>query len=104
MQMNAGSDNKYLKKSSVSVFHRNQLDHHDDPELKRCPYSAVEKNPVPYVFQMPLHYPRFTKSDYEVMPEWKLDRLLEEYGLPVIGSLSEKRKYAMGCFLWKDQL
>ncbi|KAL0371890.1 UNVERIFIED_CONTAM: hypothetical protein Scaly_0870600 [Sesamum calycinum] len=24
-------------------------------------------------FQMPLHYPRYKKSDYEKMPEWQLD-------------------------------
>lgn len=66
-------------------------------------YSTLQKKPVPSVFQMPLHYPRYKKSDYETMPEWKVDRLLEEYGLPVLGSLREKRQYAMGVFLWKDQ-
>ena len=30
-------------------------------------------------FQMPLHYPRYTSGDYEIMPEWKLDCLLREY-------------------------
>ncbi|XP_020248244.1 uncharacterized protein LOC109825767 [Asparagus officinalis] len=51
-------------------------------------------------FQMPLHYPRYTKSDYEKMPEWKLNCLFNEYGLPVSGDLNYKRKYAMGAFLW----
>ncbi|KAK9293147.1 hypothetical protein L1049_021133 [Liquidambar formosana] len=51
-------------------------------------------------FQMPLHYPRYTKSDYETMPEWKLDCLLSEYGLPVTGNVEQKRNYAMGAFLW----
>ncbi|KAG9448394.1 hypothetical protein H6P81_014522 [Aristolochia fimbriata] len=51
-------------------------------------------------FQMPLHYPRYTKADYETMPEWKLDCLLREYGLPLIGDVNEKRKFAMGAFLW----
>lgn len=51
-------------------------------------------------FQMPLHYPKFTQSEYETMPEWKLDRLLSEYGLPVVGSGEQKRKFAMGAFLW----
>ncbi|KAJ4841734.1 hypothetical protein Tsubulata_003019, partial [Turnera subulata] len=51
-------------------------------------------------FQMPLHYPRFTKKDYEAMPEWKLYNLLVEYGLPTTGDLAEKRKTAMGTFLW----
>jgi hypothetical protein len=27
-------------------------------------------------FQMPLHYPNYTKEDYEDMPESKLDLLL----------------------------
>ncbi|KAL4368246.1 hypothetical protein GQ457_05G031260 [Hibiscus cannabinus] len=29
-------------------------------------------------FQMPLHYPRYTKADYEKMEEWKVDVLLRE--------------------------
>ncbi|WCJ19672.1 hypothetical protein M5689_001955 [Euphorbia peplus] len=53
-------------------------------------------------FQMPLHYPRFTKKDYQTMPEWQLDRLLAEYGLPKDGDLSSKREFAMGAFLWPD--
>ncbi|KAB1219563.1 hypothetical protein CJ030_MR3G012359 [Morella rubra] len=51
-------------------------------------------------FQMPLHYPRYTKADYETMPEWKLDCLLNQYGLPVTGDVESKRKFAMGAFLW----
>lgn len=54
-------------------------------------------------FQMPLHYPRYKKKDYENMPEWKLDRLLNEYGLPVSGDVVQKRKFAMGAFLWPSQ-
>ncbi|KAI3858154.1 hypothetical protein MKX03_022473 [Papaver bracteatum] len=53
-------------------------------------------------FQMPLHYPRYNRKDYEDMPEWKLDRLLMEYGLPAMGDLAYKREYAMGAFLWPD--
>ena len=30
---------------------------------------------------MPLHYPRYTKRDYEKMEEGKLDLLLKQYGL-----------------------
>lgn len=67
----------------------------------RLAYSSSFKKPdVPSTFQMPLHYPKYTKVDYDNMPEWKLDRLLEEYGLPVLGTLPEKRQYAMGVFLW----
>lgn len=51
-------------------------------------------------FQMPLHYPRYARADYETMPEWKLDCLLAEYGLPVMGNVEQKRKFAMGSFLW----
>ncbi|KAM3396671.1 hypothetical protein P3S68_000183 [Capsicum galapagoense] len=54
-------------------------------------------------FQMPLHYPRYQKPDYETMPEWKLDCLLRQYGLPVIGDVNHKRKFAMGAFLWPSQ-
>ncbi|KAH7278072.1 hypothetical protein KP509_38G022700 [Ceratopteris richardii] len=67
----------------------------------RLAYSSSFKKPeVPCVFQMPLHYPKYCRADYESMPEWKLDSLLEEYGLPVSGDLADKKKYAMGVFLW----
>ncbi|XP_024932291.3 uncharacterized protein LOC112492571 [Ziziphus jujuba] len=52
-------------------------------------------------FQMPLHYPRYSRADYETMPEWKLDCLLNEYGLPITGDVHQKRKFAMGAFLWR---
>ncbi|XP_009758215.1 uncharacterized protein [Nicotiana sylvestris] len=56
-------------------------------------------------FQMPLHYPRYKKGDYEKMEEWKLDILLKQYGfLNFNGTLEEKRTFAMGTFLWPDQL
>jgi len=58
----------------------------------------------PCVFQMPVHYPRYSKADYESMPEWKLDNLFHEYGLPIRGDVAFKRSYAMGTFLWPDQL
>lgn len=56
-------------------------------------------------FQMPLHYPRYTKADYEKMEEWRLDLLLKQYGLTAVskGTLQEKRAYAIGAFLWPDQ-
>ncbi|KAL8488280.1 hypothetical protein ACS0TY_024067 [Phlomoides rotata] len=52
---------------------------------------------------MPLHYPRYGKSDYEKMEEWKVDMLLREYGLSFRGSLEEKREFVMGTLLWPDQ-
>ncbi|KAG8058646.1 hypothetical protein GUJ93_ZPchr0002g25560 [Zizania palustris] len=54
-------------------------------------------------FRMPLHYPRYRKEDYEAMPEWRVDCLLREYGLPVDGDLDDKRRFAMGAFLWPGQ-
>lgn len=51
-------------------------------------------------FQMPVHYPRYNKEDYEAMPEWVLDRLLVQYGLPVAGDLADKRGFAIGAFVW----
>ncbi|KAK3231557.1 hypothetical protein Dsin_003438 [Dipteronia sinensis] len=53
-------------------------------------------------FKMPLHYPRYTKKDYQDMPEWKVDKLLAEYGLSASGDLAYKKKFAMGAFLWPD--
>lgn len=58
----------------------------------------------PTAFQMPLHYPRYKKEDYERMDEWKVDMVLLAYGLTFQGSLEEKRAYAIGTFLWPDQL
>ncbi|CAN4096817.1 unnamed protein product [Withania somnifera] len=55
-------------------------------------------------FQMPLHYPKYTKAEYESMPEWKLDFLLTQYGLPTHGDINHKRKFAMGAFLWTYKL
>ncbi|GMH09346.1 hypothetical protein Nepgr_011187 [Nepenthes gracilis] len=68
--------------------------HHNEPHLQQQKYC----------FQMPLHYPRYKKRDYETMPEVKLDRLLMEYGLPITGNVDEKRNFAMGAFLWPSQM
>ena len=57
----------------------------------------------PSYFQMPLHYPRYTKADYEKMPEWKLDCLFAEYGLSISGDLNSKRDYAIGAFTWQRE-
>lgn len=53
-------------------------------------------------FKLPVHYPRYSKSDYESMEEWRLDVLLQQYGLSFHGSVEEKRVYAKGTFLWDD--
>ncbi|XP_062228942.1 uncharacterized protein LOC133926831 [Phragmites australis] len=77
-----------MKNGVVAVADQQQADH---------------KNCSSYAFQMPLQYPRYRKADYETMPEWRVDCLLREYGLPVDGDLDSKRKFAMGAFLWPDQ-
>lgn len=59
-------------------------------------YQGNEKT----CFQMPLHYPKYSESDYKSMPEWKIDGLLLQYGLPIMGSVEQKRKFAIGAFLW----
>ncbi|KAL5747625.1 hypothetical protein ACOSP7_024637 [Xanthoceras sorbifolium] len=64
--------------------------------------DGKKENFCSFQFQMPLHYPRYKKRDYETMPEWKLDCLLKEYGLPVVGDVNQKRKFAMGAFLWSS--
>ncbi|XAR65753.1 hypothetical protein NMG60_11009969 [Bertholletia excelsa] len=86
-----------------------------DEKIVGCPNEQAAKKGVhglklsqvqrcPSAFQMPLHYPRYKKADYEKMEEWRVDMLLREYGLNFKGSLEEKRVYAMGTFLWPDQL
>ncbi|XP_013623564.1 PREDICTED: uncharacterized protein LOC106329454 [Brassica oleracea var. oleracea] len=54
-------------------------------------------------FQMPVHYPSFTKEEYEAMSEEELDRLLKLYGLQPtnLGDLSSKKQFAIGAFLWE---
>lgn len=66
-------------------------------------HHQAEKRESCCYFQMPLHYPRYKKRDYETMPEWKLDCLLKEYGLPVVGDVNKKRDFAMGAFLWPSE-
>ncbi|XP_024022330.1 uncharacterized protein LOC112091870 [Morus notabilis] len=65
--------------------------------------GLMSENSEVMEFQMPLHYPRYAKTDYEKMEEWRLDLLLKQYGLSFKGSLDEKREYAKGAFLWPDQ-
>ncbi|MCO5581664.1 hypothetical protein L7F22_035553 [Adiantum nelumboides] len=74
-------------------------------DVQRVPYPStfgLSIVSVPSVFQMPLHYPRYTRSDYQAMEEWRLDRLLEEYGLPIPPTLDAKREFAIGTFLWEN--
>lgn len=62
------------------------------------------KEEYPNGFQIPLHYPKYSKSDYEKMEAWTLDMLLHQYGLSFEGTLLEKRAFAIGAFLWPDQI
>ncbi|TMW95957.1 hypothetical protein EJD97_008155 [Solanum chilense] len=83
------------KSQSSIEFNKNQTN-------KNIISISNEKNSE--FFQMPLHYPRYTKHDYEKMEEWKIDALLREYGLNFQGSVDEKRRFAIGAFLWPNQL
>ncbi|KAF2318878.1 hypothetical protein GH714_011454 [Hevea brasiliensis] len=53
-------------------------------------------------FKIPLHYPSYNKKEYEYMPEWKLDMLLQDYGLPIQGDLGYKRELAISAFIWPE--
>lgn len=74
--------------SSVSVGRGNFMA--NDEQAKNCCRH----------FQMPVHYPRYSRPEYESMPEWKVNCLLAQYGLPVSGDVNQKRKFAIGAFLW----
>lgn len=65
-------------------------------------YGYEYRHSSEYNFQLPLHYPRYTGAQYEVMPEEELDCLLKQYGLPVIGDVDEKRRFAIGAFVWSN--
>ncbi|KAE9599116.1 hypothetical protein Lalb_Chr15g0088121 [Lupinus albus] len=74
----------------------NQIVSESNGEVEKVEYPSSG-------FQMPLHYPRYTKDDYERMEDWRVDLLLEEYGLSFKGTLYERRAFAMGAFLWPHQ-
>ncbi|KAI3849122.1 hypothetical protein MKW92_026574 [Papaver armeniacum] len=102
-----GTVNLGYKKSSLSMDDKAHeisfYSMHDDEEKKFNKITATCG--ASSGFQMPLHYPHYKKSYYEKMEEWKVDMLLREYGLDSFkGTLDEKREFAMGTFLWPDQL
>ncbi|XP_006279709.2 uncharacterized protein LOC17876157 [Capsella rubella] len=66
--------------------------------------KMMKKEEFPSGFQVPLHYPKYTKSDYEAMDDISLDLLLKQYGFSFEGSLEDKRVFAIESFLWPDQL
>ncbi|KAJ6290008.1 hypothetical protein OIU78_025844 [Salix suchowensis] len=73
-----------------------------DSEKNRLGRMDGKKKKEAGCFQMPLHYPKYTMKDYQTMPEWQLDRLLADYGLPVHDELAYKREFAIGAFLWPN--
>lgn len=101
---------------NISLHHTNVIAcRGDQGQVQECVKSLKDskegitrietrKEDYPNGFQMPLHYPRYSKADYEKMEEWKLDMLLNEYGFCFKGTLDEKRAFAMGAFLWPNQL
>ncbi|KAG0465429.1 hypothetical protein HPP92_019593 [Vanilla planifolia] len=79
-----------------SVRQRNDSNAHDETKE-----SSMARKDQESSFHMPLHYPRYTRLDYEAMAEWKLDCLFQEYGLPAVaGDVNCKREFAIGAFLW----
>ncbi|VVB09551.1 unnamed protein product [Arabis nemorensis] len=87
---------------SNSAVHDNNHQNGEDKKIKTKIGDDKSQNRSSS-FKIPLHYPRYTKSNYEKMPEWQLDQLLREYGLPIIGDSYEKRKFAIGAFLWSPE-
>ncbi|WCJ33069.1 hypothetical protein M5689_014453 [Euphorbia peplus] len=66
--------------------------------------EIIKKEDYPNGFQVPLHYPKYSKADYENMEEWRLDLLLHQYGLCFKGTLVDKKAFAIGAFLWPAQI
>ncbi|GAB2230427.1 hypothetical protein Droror1_Dr00014692 [Drosera rotundifolia] len=76
---------------------------HEENVTVRDDEQGIIRESSSAMFQMPVNYPRYKRSDYEMMEEGTVDRLLEEYGLGhfVDRGLDEKRQFAMGAFLWE---
>ena len=102
------NDNSDWQRKQIVGYPNGKDNHTEMKSFKGLPQERsvameLDEYPSSLGFQMPLHYPRYTKADYENMDEWKIDLLLKEYGLSVKGTLDEKRAFAMGAFLWPDQ-
>lgn len=50
-----------------------------------------------------INYIPQTKHDYDNMAEWELGSLVYIHGLPVAGTLEQKREFAMRAFIWPHQ-
>lgn len=94
-----------LHKDSVEnpdVVKKKPYDSSSDNNNKLSSWFASSSTPS---FQMPLHYPNYTKQEYEIMSEEELDRLLKLYGLPTdLGDLPCKKQFVVGAFLWEKEL
>ncbi|CAH2069815.1 unnamed protein product [Thlaspi arvense] len=86
------------------IGYSNNMDQTSSCESTRNKMKMMKKEEFPSGFQVPLHYPKFSKSDYEAMDDLSLDLLLKQYGISFEGSLDDKRVFAIESFLWPRQL
>ncbi|ESQ42885.1 hypothetical protein EUTSA_v10015107mg [Eutrema salsugineum] len=99
-------ETKWLFTSAFSQMfgYSNRMDQTSNCQNTRNKIMMMKKEEFPSGFQVPLHYPKYSKSDYEAMDDLSLDLLLKQYGLSFEGSLDDKRVFAIESFLWPDQL
>ncbi|CAF1698918.1 unnamed protein product [Brassica oleracea var. botrytis] len=97
---------KWLLTSAFTQMfgYSNQISQTSNSLSTRNKIKMMKKEEYPRGFQVPLHYPKYSKSDYEAMDDLSLDLLLKQYGISFEGSLEDKRVFAMESFLWPDQL
>ncbi|KAL0710191.1 hypothetical protein Bca4012_017169 [Brassica carinata] len=97
-------ETKWLLTSAFTQMfgYSNQINQTRNGPLNKI--KMMKKEEYPSGFQVPLHYPKYSKSDYEAMDDLSLDLLLKQYGISFEGSLEDKRIFAMESFLWPDQL
>ncbi|KAL1200495.1 hypothetical protein V5N11_009672 [Cardamine amara subsp. amara] len=98
---------KWLFTSALTQMfgYSNHMDQTRHCGSTRCKIiKMMKKEEFPSGFQVPLHYPKYSKSDYEAMNDLSLDLLLRQYGFSFEGSLEDKRVFAIESFLWPDQL
>lgn len=97
---------KWLFSSAfIQMFgYSNHMDQTSNCKISRNKIKMMKKEEFPSGFQVPLHYPKYSKFDYEAMDDLSLDLLLKQYGFSFEGSLEDKRVFAIESFLWPDQL
>ncbi|KAL9316318.1 hypothetical protein ACSQ67_017319 [Phaseolus vulgaris] len=74
----------------------------NEADVTTAQEAGYEKSLVARLALKPGKVRKYTQKDYQDMPEWKLDGLLKEYGLPTHGDLAYKRQFAIGAFLWPN--